>query len=688
MKRLNLTIFIFCICISLFAVKNEARLLRFPSTNGQDVVFGCGGDLYSVSINGGLARKLTSDNGYEMFPRFSPDGEQIAFTGQYDGNTEVYLMPKEGGVPKRLTYTAVLTRDDISDRMGPNNIVMNWTPDGQSITYRSRKQSFNDFKGQLYQVSINGGLSKELPFSVGGFCSYSPDGKKLAMNRVFREFRTWKYYQGGMADDIWIIDLSTGETQNITDNKFQDIIPMWAGKEIYYLSDRERIMNMYCYNTDTKQTRKVTEFKEYDVKFPSLGGGYIVFENAGYVYKLNIATQKIEKLTITIQDDALWTRSEWRDASKFIRNADLSPNGERVVFDARGELFSLPATKGITRNLTQTPGAHEREATWSPDGKSIAYLSDASGEFEIYTMKQDGSEPPVQITNDGEPYKFSIKWSPDGKKIMWHDRLLRLRYVDVNNKKTTNIYTSGLGLIDHYNWSPDSKWVVFEHPDKNNVAVVSVYNLEKAEYTDITDNMFESYWPNFSSDGKYIVFASDRNFNPTYSDIEWNVSYNYLSNIYLVTLRKNTPSPFLPENDEVDQSEKKDTAKPSKQVVIDFDGIKERLISVPLKPGYYSDMYCINDAVYYHNRITGGTNAGRYDLKKKENADLGNILFGISANNKKMLVKDGAVYGVIDLPSSKVAIKDQIDVSNMKVRPDFQKEWKQIFDEAWQQFHP
>ncbi len=667
--------------------ENESRLLRFPATNGSEIIFSAGGDLYTVAIKGGIARKLTSDVGYEMFPRFSPDGKQVAYTAQFDGNTEVYLMSKDGGEPKRLTHTALLDRDDISDRMGPNNIVMNWMPDGKSITYRSRKQSFNDFKGQLFQVSVNGGLSKELPFSVGGFCSWSPDGKKMAMNRVFREFRTWKYYQGGMADDIWIVDIATGETTNITDNKYQDIMPMWTENEIYYLSDRERTMNIYCYNTASKQTKRISDFKEYDVKFASLGGGYIVFENAGFLYTYSISTHKTEKVNIVLNDDAIWSRNEWKDASKTIRGGDASPNGERVVLSARGDLFSLPATKGITRNLTQTSGIHERDATWSPDGKTIAYVSDATGEFEIYTMKQDGSGKPEQITNDGEPYKFSIKWSPDGKKIMWHDRLLRLRYVDIVTKEITNIYESKLGLVDHYNWSPDSKWVVFEHNAGNNFATIAVYNLEKKKYTDISDPMFESYHPAFSNDGKYIVFASDRNFNPTYSEVEWNISYNYLSGIYLVTLKKETPSPFSPENDEIVQITDKtnDTTKNSIIVKIDFEGIQQRTIPIPLKPGYYFELACINDIVYYHNRTSAGYSAGRYDLKKKENTDLGNILFGISANNKKMLVKDASLFGIIDLPSSKISIKDPLDLSNMKVKPDLKQEWMQIYSEAWRQ---
>ena len=284
------------------AQAEEGRLLRFPATNGEQVVFSYAGDLYSVPIAGGKARRLTSHVGYEIFPRYSPDGKTIAFTGQYDGNTEVYTIPAEGGEPLRLTYTATLDRDDIGDRMGPNNIVMTWTPDGSQIVYRSRKQT-SGFIGRLFKVGAQGGLSEVIPLPEGGFCSYSPDGKRMAYNRVFREFRTWKYYKGGMADDVWIYDPEAGSVENITKNDAQDIVPMWIGDEIFFISDRDKIMNLFVYNTKTKQTEKVTDFKEYDIKFPSAGGGMIVFENGGYIYRFDPATRKAEKVAVEMDSE-------------------------------------------------------------------------------------------------------------------------------------------------------------------------------------------------------------------------------------------------------------------------------------------------------------------------------------------------------------------------------------------------
>ena len=278
----------------------EARLLRFPAVHDNQVVFSYAGDLYTVGKTGGVARKITSHPGYEMFPKFSHDGKQIAFTGQYDGNTEVFVMPANGGTPKRITYTATLGRDDVADRMGPNNIVMDWTPDDKNVVYRSRGTSFNAFKGKLYKAPISGDVSEELPFAVGGWSSYNEDGSKLAMNRVFREFRTWKYYKGGMADDIWIFDVKSGKTENVTNNSSQDIFPMYHKNKVYYLSDRDRVANLFEYDTQTKQTKKVTDFKEYDCKFPSLGNNAIAFENGGYIYLYDLATGKTDKLNITI----------------------------------------------------------------------------------------------------------------------------------------------------------------------------------------------------------------------------------------------------------------------------------------------------------------------------------------------------------------------------------------------------
>jgi tricorn protease len=695
----------FCAFLFFFVAvvhgQNEARLLRFPAIYNDQIVFSYAGDLYSVTSQGGIARKLTSHVGYEMFPKFSPDGKTLAFTGQYDGNTEVFVMPSQGGVPNRVTYTSTLSRDDVSDRMGPNNIVMAWTPDGKSITYRSRTKSFNAFRGALFNVSPEGGLSSEVPLVNGGFCSYSPDGKKLAFNRVFREFRTWKYYKGGMADDVWIYDFASKAVTNITNNPSQDIFPMWAGDEIFFLSDRDRTMNLFVYNIVTAKTEKVTNFTEYDIKFPSIGKDQIVFENGGYIYKFDTKSRKYNKVPIQIGDDFQYARNGWKDASKSIRTFGVSPNGERVLFSARGDVYTVPYKSGITRNLTQTPNVHEREAVWSPDGKQVAYLSDKTGEFEIYLMKQDGSEPAVQLTQNAETYIFSLKWSPDSKKILFNDQLFRLQMIDVSSKEVTLVDQNKYDAIYDYNWSPDSRWIVFGRNEKNDREQIYLYHLKTKTMTPVTDTWYSSNSPSFSNDGKYLYFSSGRDFNPTYSQTEWNHAYTNMERIYLVPLAKETPSPLAPENNEVKleqekpsaaQDAKKTSDKTAKSVTkdslytkIDLEGIQERIVGLPIKPSNYGSIYGIDDKVYYIEQSAQPV-VKFFDFKKRLETELApNATYIISSNYKKMLVKQEEKYSVIDLPSAKIEMKDLVDLSNMKVMVDYHQEWQQIYDESWRQ---
>ena len=708
MKNIRFLI-LFLFALPLFTqAQEEARLLRFPAINGDKIVFTYAGDLYTVARTGGMARKLTNHEGFELFARFSPDGKTIAFTAQYDGNTEVYTMPAQGGVPVRLTYTATLGRDDISDRMGPNNIVMTWTPDGKNIIYRSRKQSFNDFVGQLYKVSVNGGLSEEIPLSTGGFCSYSPDGSKLAFNRVMREFRTWKYYKGGMADDVRIFDFATGEVINITNNDAQDIFPMWHGENIYFLSDRDRTMNLFVYNTASRQIRKLTNYTEYDIKFPSLGNNAIVYENGGYLYVFDLQTEKASKVNVIIAEDFYGGRNELKDASKSVTNADMSPDGKRVVFTARGDVFSVPAEEGITRNLTESSGAHDREAAWSPDGKYIAYLSDRSGEYEIYIEAQDGLSEPVQLTSNADTYKFTIVWSPDSKKILWNDKKMRLQYVNVETKEVKLIDTSQYWEFYQFCWSPDSKWIAYMTQLPNNFGKIMLFNTETGRKYPVTDDWYTSNSPAFSLDGKYLLFASGRDFNPIYSETEWNHAYQDMERVYMAILAADTPNPFAPKNDEVviktdESTEKEKGGKGDKEkggkgdeqkgsevqvTKIDTLGLGDRIVSLPVRASNYFNINAIDGKVYY-NEMSGageGVSLKYYDLKKEEENELGKGMFyNISYDGKKMLIAQDNKYAVIDLPSGKINISKYVDLSGLKVYVNKDEEWKQIYNEAWRQ---
>ncbi|MDR3297499.1 MAG: PDZ domain-containing protein [Prevotellaceae bacterium] len=674
---------------------SEARLLRFPAIHGSQLVFSYAGDLYTVPAQGGVARKLTNDGGYEMFPRFSPDGKNIAFTAQYDGNTEVYLMPAAGGEPKRLTHTATLGRDDISDRMGPNNITLAWR-DNEHVVYRSRGASFNSFKGKLYLASVKGELSEELPLPVGGFCSYSPDKSMLAYNRVFREFRTWKYYKGGMADEIWVYDFAAKTVEKITDNPNQDICPMWIGNEIYYISDRDRTMNLFCYNTATKQTQRVTDFADYDIKFPSLGNDAIVFENGGYIYRFDVATKKSEKITIYIDDDLLGGRTRLLNAAQKINSVSVSPDGNRLLVNARGDVYTVPAKSGITRNLTETSGVHEREPAWSPDGRWVAYLSDASGEDEIYIRSHDGLQPPIQVTTGGDTYKYGFDWSPDSKKILWSDRLQRLRYLDIDSKKITEVEQSPIGEIRSFCWSPNSRWIAYSLPRFNTTTVVLIYGLDDGQKHVATDEWFDSYNPTFSADGKYLFFASARTFNPTYSHTEWNHVYGAMNKLYFVPLKKSTPSPFAYVNNEVTpkadsaakkpeakKDEKKDEKKAAPKIDIDFDGIQLRSLELNAPAARYGNVFSTDDNVYYNR----DGNLYLFDLKKNKETELGSCsLVSVTPDGKKALLRNASGdYAVLDLPKAKPSFDETVSLADVKAVVDLRAEWNQIYHECWRQ---
>lgn len=705
MRKLYYSLLLLLLPLAFSAKAEEARLLRFPATNGEKVVFTYAGDLYSVPLSGGLATKLTSHQGMEIFARFSPDGKSIAFTGQYDGNTEVYKIGAEGGIPARLTYTATLSRDDVADRMGPNNIVMAWTPDNK-IVYRSRQHSFNDFKGKLYIVNPDGGLSTEIKLPDGGFLSFSPDGKKMAYNRVFREFRTWKYYKGGMADEVWIHDFETRETYQITNNPAQDIFPMWIGEEIFFISDRDRTMNLFVYNLSTGATEKVTSFNEYDTKFPSHHGNIIVFENGGYIYKFDASTRKLDKINIEISDEHIYARPALVDASRRITSADLATGGERVLFSARGEVFSVPTSEGITYNLTKSSGIHERNASWSPDGKQVAWLSDKSGEYEIWISDALGEELPRQLTSGGDTYKFGFEWSPDGKLIAWSDQHYSLYVTDVANRITKKMITSEVNQIRDYSWSPDSKWLAFTEAGENKMGLIKLLNVDNGNIHTVTESWYFSEQPSFSSDGKYLVFSSERSFNPVYGQTEWNHVYINMGKVYMILLATDTPSPLAPKNPLIEDKPAsngdngKDNGSSSKDknakvkaelkplVRIDLEGIEKRIIELPVEPANYYNISAIGDKIYYNKQVQG--NEGQnglyvYNLKDKKETFLGNYRYSVSADKKKMLVGKDNSWAVIDLPSGSINIEKTLDLSSMTTMVNYQEEWQQIFDEAWRQ---
>jgi tricorn protease len=593
--------------------------------------------------------------------------------------------------------------------MGPNNIVMTWR-DEKTIVYRSRRIERNDFIGQLFYASVEGGIPEQLPVPRGGFCSFSPDKKKMAYNRVFREFRTWKRYRGGQADEIWIYDFESKKIENVTNNSAQDIIPMWSGTKIYFASDRDSRMNLFVYDLQTKQTKKLTHFTEFDVKFPSLGDNAIVFENGGYIYTMNVASEKVEKVAIQILEDYDIGRGGIRDVSKEITNFEISPDGNRALFGARGDVFTVPAKNGNTRNITGTSGVHERNAQWSPNGKWIAYVSDATGEDEIYIVPHEASlpgarhgAPPTQLTRNADTYKYQPYWSPDSKKLLWADKKLRLHYVDIESKKVTLVAQTNVWEYSDYAWSPDSRWIAFAQAEEKKQTTVYLYSLDSEKTYAVTDGWFDSFQPAFSSDGKYLFFVSDRTFNPTYGNTEWNHIYTDMASIYLVTLAKETKSPFAPKSDEVNVKEEKladkkdekkddktDEKKEEKKVVVkvDVDGLQSRITALPISAGSYTNVQSVGDKLYYlrTSRKQDKPVLFLYDLDKQKETELGEFNgYAISADGKKMIVGSEGSYAILDLPTSKIEMKEKLNLSDMKVKLDRRAEWNQIFTECWRQ---
>ena len=711
---------------------NTTRLLRFPATNDRQIVFCYAGELYTVPKDGGTARRLTSGPGYSSFPRFSADGAQLAFTSQYDGNTEVYVMPGEGGVPKRLTTTATLGRDDISDRMGPNNIVMTWENTKPLIVFRSRMTTFNSFIGSLYTVGLDAELPQQLPVPRGGFASFSPDDSKMAFNRVFREFRTWKHYRGGMADDVWIYDFKTGTTQNLTNNEAQDICPMWGpDNRIYFASDRDGRMNLFSTDLTGKDTKQLTTFKDFDIKFPSIGKQSIVFEEAGYIWRYDLVNGKAAPVPIEIKEDFASGRSAFIDASKNIQSVSTAPDAQRVIAVARGDLFSVPMKEGTARNLTKTSNVHERDAVWSPDGKWIAYNSDATGENELYVRSQDGKGQPQQVTSSADTYYYQAIWSPDSKKLLWSDRLQRLRYVDVASKVVTQVDQDKEGEIAGYNWSPDSQWIAWSRPEENGGDKVYLFSTADKKKTAVTDDWYSADNPTFSDDGKYLMLTSSRDFKPIFGQTDFSNVYRDLERVYLVTLAKETEAPLGPRSDEVGKKKDKDKdkdgdkkdgdkktdekksdekksgdtkdkdAKKPVVVKVDLDGIQDRLGALEIPPGNYSNLRLVDNRIFYLRRTIaddrgdddeddGDGNDRKqhlcvYSLEDRKETVLGDVnTYEITADGKKMLVKIKKDYAIIDLPKDKLETKDhELKLAGLDMQLDRHAEWNQIYNEAW-----
>ncbi len=687
----------FILASSAFA--EEGRLMRFPDIHKDKIVFVYAGDLWLVSSQGGIARRLTTHQGLELFPKFSPDGKWIAFTAQYDGNTDVYVIQSEGGEPKRLTFYPGF--ENTSERHGFDDMVLGWHPDNQRILFRSWRDSYNGWFQRLFTIHKDGGFPEVLPLPEGGLTCFSPDGDKIAYNRIFRNFRTWKRYKGGLAQDIWIYDLKKNEVERITDYEGTDTYPMWHQDKIYFGSDRDHTMNIFCYDLKTKETKKVTDHQEFDVNWPSLGPETIVYENGGYLYVLDLATEQTKKIAVQIPDDAVLARPEIESVSDYITDFTVSPDAKRALIVARGDVFTIPEKKGNTRNLSNSSGSKEKNAVWSPDGEWIAFISDKTGEDELYIISQDGKGKEIRITNDGHVYRFLPVWSPDSKKLLFADKNYKLFYVDIEIKKISLIDSSLVWRIREYSWSPDSRWVTYVKLADNQMCSVFLYSVEKGKVFRVTEDFTYDREPVFDPEGKYLYFLSRRDFNAAIGNMDFNFTYNEMTQIYVVTLQAGTPSPLAPESDEVEiKEEKEETEKPKekkekeiKEIKIDLEGIGDRVVALPTGPGNYQNLKAAKGKIFYLSHPTGTLTGDRpkktlhiFDMEERKEQELLSEIddYDLSFDGKKIIYKSGKKYGIIEAKPGAHKVGDgELNLSQMEMKVDRKKEWEQIFNEVW-----
>lgn len=685
----------------------DALLCRFPTLHNNTIVFEAAGNLWRVNRDGGVATRLTTDPGYDMMPRFSPDGQTIAFTGQYAGNVDVYTIPSTGGAVTRLTYHSDVV-SKAPTRWGPDNMVMTWTPDGKNIVFLSRRATWNSWFGQPFEVSKMGGLPEQLPLPKGGVMSYSPDGSKIAYNRIFRNFRTWKHYYGGLAQDIWIYDFKTHQTERVTTWKGTDTYPMWYKNTIYFASDRgdAHRLNIWAYDTSTKAFRQITHFKDYDVDWPSLGNNGIVFQNGGSLYVLDLPSEQLHKINVEVPNDGTQTLPRWVNASKMIRSFDIAPNGKRVLFGARGDLFTVPAKHGATRDLTQTSNAQEQYPAWSPDGKWVAYLTDASGENELAIRPSDGSGDQKYVTDFKTGYFYNPLWSPNSDMLAFSDNNHVLWYIDLKDKKPVRIDQDKVNPIMDYHWSPDGKWISYSKSNASGLSQIYIFSLADHKSVKVSTGMYSDNDPIFGPEGKYLFFVSARHENTTFSETEFNIATQKMDGIYMVTLQKDEKSPFAPVSDEGTPDAKKKSAteaswKPgnSAPVKIDFDGLMERVVSLPIPSGDYGNIQVTGDKVYYQTvplQMIDGPLPGSgeasimvYDLKDKKGKTVvedGVGAFGLSADGSTIVYMQKGKFFL--MPSSSTNGKDSeaLNTSEMKVQIYPHEEWDEMYHQSWRLF--
>ncbi len=704
-----------CVWASLATIWAQTRLLRFPDIHGEEVVFCYGGDLWKAPATGGTAVRLTAHPGQELFPRFSPDGKWIAFTGQYDGDEQVYVIPSQGGIPKQLTWYPA--KGPLAPRWGYDHQVYGWTPDSKQVLFRSLRDSDGGrTESALYTVSLEGGLPVGLPMPTSGAGDFAPDGRRLVYSPLFRDFRTWKRYQGGLAQYLYIYELETHTARKIAPSVRTERDPMWIGERIYFASDRDGTLNLYSYDPATDRVEQLTRSTVWDVRWPSSDNrSRIVYELNGELEIYDVTRKDSRRISIFVPNDGLALRPSRYPVEKNIEDFELSPKGERALFVARGDVFTVPIEKGATRNLTRSSRCHDKHARWSPDGRKIAFVSDRSGEEQIWLVDQDGNGTPEQLTTSFAVMLFAPAWSPDSKRLAFSDKDGKLYVLEIADRSLTQVADDEFGSIFDYAWSPDGNWLAFSMDNLNDQRTLCLWSRQDGALHRISSPYFSEYNPAWDPEGKYLYFLSERQFAPQISTVEWNYAGNRMTGIFALALRKDVPDLFPPESDEVAvtrDEEKKDEAKPAEdgkegaegkppqaakapaEVKIDLEGLAGRVIRIPVEADNLGALAAVKGYLLYASAPAPfyGRNAGQaalqiFDLKKREASTLVEGVSGaaVSYDGSKVLVREGRSYNLYDVrPRTKE--KKTVSTRDLAVDRVPAEEWAEIFDEVWRRY--
>lgn len=690
------------------ALAAQTKLLRFPDLHGDRVVFTHGSDLWVAPANGGMASRLTAHPGMEVLAKFSPDGKWIAFTGQYDGDEQVYVIPSTGGVPRQLTFDPAA--GPLPPRGGYDHQVVGWTPDGTQVVFRAASEADGVLsRTALYTVPLAGGLPTRLPMPSAGPGAFSPDGRQLAYSPLFRDFRHWKRYQGGWAQDLYLFDLATGKQRKVASSKRTERDPMWIGDKVYFASDRDGTLNLYSVDPASDAVKQLTFSRTWDVRWPSSDEqSRIVYESNGELRIFHVVDGRDVALHIQVPTDGGASRPSRINVERAIESFALSPKAERALFVARGEVFTVPVEKGPVRNLTQSSGAHDRQARWSPDGRKIAFISDLSGEDQLYLVDQDGKGKPEALTAGLVGQLNGPTWSPTGRHLAFTDKDGQVMVVGVGDRKLQKVARDPFARVSDLAWSPDGQVLAFSLANLNGTRSLHLWTLADGQLRRVTGELAPVTDPAWDPEGKVLYALTRRDFAPQVSNLEFDFAGNRNVDIVAFTLTKDTPHPFPPESDEVGADKKEgpekkgDAPKGPTPLRIDFEGFEQRAVRVPVPADNLAGLEAVKGYLLYskqppfvygeaNGRRAGGSGLWIFDLKKRQESELLPDVQGwtLSQDGQKVLARTGQgpamAYQLLDA-KPKATEKKTLATRDLVMDRVPAEECREIYDQTWRRF--